>query len=486
MPIPTGYALRPGSATENGERRRTGSRPSLDAVAIQFHLLSFEGPDPYARAGGIASRIGGLAQAIAAAGFETHLWFVGDPRLPAHERAAGVELHRWCQWISAHHPAGVYDGEEGKRRDYARSLPPQLCERHLFDHLRGGGLAVVMAEEWHTAEAVLHLDGLLRAAGVRDRVCILWNANNLFGFERIDWSGLRRAAAITTVSRYMKHRMWALGVDPIAIPNGVATDAFLRPDPWVSDGLQSQLAGRLLLAKMARFDPDKRWIAAIEIIADLKWRGLRPLLVARGGVEAHGLEVMSRAGALGLCVARRELAGPGARGLVEALSGLGHVDVVEVSSHVDPEARRLLFSAADAVLTNSGHEPFGLVGLEVMAVEGLACTGCTGEEYAIAGRNAIVLQTGDPAEFAALFLGLRSDPQRERAVRRAGRVTARQSTWPKILRHHLFPRLALLGGEPMERALGAWLYAHPSPETKAAPTVRVRTSGPLRGSHVSS
>src|SRR5688572_9891425 len=52
---------------------------------MQFHLLSFEGPDEYARAGGIASRITGLSEALAAAGFETHLWFVGDPHLPGHE-----------------------------------------------------------------------------------------------------------------------------------------------------------------------------------------------------------------------------------------------------------------------------------------------------------------------------------------------------------------------------------------------------------------
>jgi hypothetical protein len=40
---------------------------------MQFHVLAFEGPDPYARAGGIASRVTGLTQALAAMGFETHL-----------------------------------------------------------------------------------------------------------------------------------------------------------------------------------------------------------------------------------------------------------------------------------------------------------------------------------------------------------------------------------------------------------------------------
>ena len=44
---------------------RTTSFISEKAMPVQFHLLSFEGPDGYARAGGIASRITGLAQALA-------------------------------------------------------------------------------------------------------------------------------------------------------------------------------------------------------------------------------------------------------------------------------------------------------------------------------------------------------------------------------------------------------------------------------------
>ena len=91
---------------------------------MQVHILSFEGPDTYARAGGLATRVTGLAAALAAAGCETHLWFIGDPALPGHETRGRLRLHRWCQWISRYHPAGVYDGEEGKHADYAASLPP--------------------------------------------------------------------------------------------------------------------------------------------------------------------------------------------------------------------------------------------------------------------------------------------------------------------------------------------------------------------------
>ena len=58
--------------------------------------------------------------------------------------------------------------------------------------LRAGERAVVLAEEWHTVDAVLHLDSLLRTAALRDRVSIFWNANNTFGFDRIDWKRLER------------------------------------------------------------------------------------------------------------------------------------------------------------------------------------------------------------------------------------------------------------------------------------------------------
>src|SRR5262249_33476826 len=143
---------------------------------MQFHVRAFEGPDPYARAGGIASRVTGLTQALAAMGFETHLWFIGDAHLPGHERQDQLRLHRWCQWISRYHPRGVYDGEEGKRTDYAVSLPPFLVREVLLPHVQQGGQAVILAEEWHTVDAVLHRNWVLRASGVGRRAAILSHA----------------------------------------------------------------------------------------------------------------------------------------------------------------------------------------------------------------------------------------------------------------------------------------------------------------------
>jgi glycosyltransferase involved in cell wall biosynthesis len=414
-------------------------------VLTQFHILSFEGPDPYSRAGGLATRVTGLAEAVARAGNETHLWFVGDPDGPGHERRDRLTLHRWCQWISYYHPAGVYDGEVGKERDYASSLPPHLLKDVLSPYLRRGGKAVVLAEEWHTVHAVLHLDWLLRVAGMRDRVSLFWNANNTFAFERIDWGKLSRAAAITTVSRYMKHLMHPLGMEPIVIPNGLSADALLPPEGQAVEEFRRRLARRTVLSKMARWDPDKRWLAAIDIVRDLKQGGQKPLLLARGGLEPYGAEVLAAAGDRGLKVVERRLQRPGVPGLLDGIADLDGVDVVNLLTPIDPESRRVLLSGSAAVLANSGHEPFGLVGLETMAVRGLACTGSTGEDYAEPGRNAIVMETGDPREFVSLFRDLQQEPLRELSLRKAGRATANRYAWPNVLEKFLLPRVRFMG-----------------------------------------
>jgi len=410
---------------------------------MQFHVVSFEGVDSYSRAGGLATRVEGLTDTLASLGFETHLWFVGDPDLPGNERRGDLHLHRWVQWISRYHQGGVYDGEIGKQAELTRSLPPFLVNDVLSPRLRLGDRAVVLAEEWQTADAVLHLHWLLGSLGLRDRVSILWNANNTFGFERIPWDRLREAALITTVSRYMKHCMGGIGIDPMVIPNGLPADAFDPPDRGVVLELRRRFRDRTLLSKMARWDPDKRWLSTISIVAEMKRHGWRPLLIARGGSEPHGAEVLRSARCQGLRVIERGWRGTGAQGFFEALGEVGDADVVNLVSRVDPEARRALFRASNTVLANSGHEPFGLVGLETMAAGGIACTGCSGEEYAVAGHNALVLQTAEPREFMGLYRWLCAHPFEARALRRAGRSTARRYAWPEVLERVLLPRVDL-------------------------------------------
>jgi glycosyltransferase involved in cell wall biosynthesis len=413
--------------------------------SIQVHMLCFEGPDDYSRAGGLATRVTGLTQALADTGYDTHLWFVGDPDAPGHESRRAVKLHRWCQWISQYHRSGVYDGEEGKQSDFAASLPPFLVQEVAAPSLRRGGRVVILAEEWQTVGAVFHLDWLLRSAGLRDSVSIFWNANNICGFDRVDWRRLAQAAVITTVSRYMRHGMWPLGVDPLVIPNGLTPEDFETPERDAVAEFRRATRERVVLGKVARWDPDKRWLLAIDIVGELKRHGRRPLLIARGGVEAHGAEVLARAATAGLRVIERPLAQPGVAGLLGSLRRLADADVVSLRSPLSPDARQLLFRGAAAVLANSGREPFGLVGLEAMAAEGLACTGGTGEDYAVPGWNGLVLQSQDPREFVSLFHRLRADAAEERAVRRRGKLTAKHYAWTEIIQRNFAPRLDIDG-----------------------------------------
>ena len=57
-----------------------------------FILISFEGPDAYSQAGGLGVRMAGLAETLAQSGFETHFFFIGDPRLPGEERRLDGKL----------------------------------------------------------------------------------------------------------------------------------------------------------------------------------------------------------------------------------------------------------------------------------------------------------------------------------------------------------------------------------------------------------
>src|SRR5262249_61267740 len=140
-------------------------------------------------------------------------------------------------------------------------------------------------------------------------------------FDRIDWQRLAQAAVITTVSRFMKHQLWQWGVNPLVMSNGLTPDAFLPPKREAVAALRSRMRNRTLLTKIARWDPDKRWLLAIETVRMLKKLGWRPLLLARGGSEAHGSEVLAQAAAAGLRVLRHSSRTQGVDGLLDALEG---------------------------------------------------------------------------------------------------------------------------------------------------------------------
>jgi glycosyltransferase involved in cell wall biosynthesis len=200
----------------------------------------------------------------------------------------------------------------------------------------------------------------------------------------------------------------------------------------VVEDLRAAAASEHFCFKIGRFDPDKRWLMAVSAAGYLKRHGHRVRMVFRGGREPHGGEVFAHAEQQGLSVV--DVKAPGEpSGLSTILRDNPDADIVNLTSFLSDAVLGVIYSASDAVLANSGHEPFGLVGLEVMAAGGLAVTGSTGEDYAAAYRNALVLETDDPIELVTELNLLKQRPKLAAAIRRRGRVTARLYTWEKVI-----------------------------------------------------
>ncbi len=415
--------------------------PQLTPDTLEFVLLSFEGPDQYSMAGGLGVRMKELSLELARQGFRTHLVFVGDPDLPGREEPApNLTLHRWCQWLSGHYRGGVYQGEEPKLGEWNNTVPDFVVSEIVRPAAAAGRLTAVLAEEWHTAHSVCLLSDQLWAAGLRDSAVVLWNANNTMGFDRIDWPRLDFCSQITTVSRYMKHIMWGRGVNPVVIPNGIPLDRVRRAPAASIAGLREAVRTHEILFKIGRWSPDKRWNMAVEALAIEREHGHDISMVIRGGVEPHALEVLHNAHMRGLHIVDLRMPHdvPGAIG---ALAAAPRADVYNVQSFMSDEVVSLLYSAADGVLANSGHEPFGLVGLEVMAASGLVFVGSTGEDYAVPFLNAVVLDSDDPTEISIALQYLREHPDVAERMRREARATAKSFCWATIIEDTLIGKL---------------------------------------------
>lgn len=399
-----------------------------------FVIYSFEGPDGYSSAGGLGVRVDGLSRTLALMGFPVHLFFVGDPGLRGVEALQDGRLvhHRWCQWISSYYPRGVYEGEKEKLQDLNDSLPWYVSEQVVKPAVEGGKMVVVLGEEWHTAEAMCRTSDELHARGHRDRAIMFWNANNTFGFEHINWGRLSYTATITTVSRYMKHIMWKLGVNPLVIANGIPSAMLEKVDASLAARIRRSTGASILLSKVARYHPDKSWNCAVEAMGRLKSGGDRSVLLARGGIEPYGAEVMSRARAVGLKTRHVDATGGSSEDCLRAIQDAEGADYLNLRFYCPPQFLRLVYHASDVVLANSGHEPFGLVGLEAMAAGGVAFTGSTGEDYAIHMLNSVVLDTADPREIEMYIGYLAGHPEESDRIRDAGRETASQFTWDRV------------------------------------------------------
>lgn len=408
-----------------------------------FVMLCFEGPDVYSTAGGLGTRVTELSEALATQGYTTHLIFIGDPYQPSVETRIDnhLILKRWSQWVSKYYPNGVYDGEEQKLYDYNESVPYHIYNDIARPAVEEGKLVVILGEDWHTAEAMSRTSDLLHWFGVRQKTLMLWNLNSLMSLHRIDWSRLNFVTTLCTVSKYMKHKMWEYGVNPLVIPNGIPARHMNGVDEEQVRKLREIARQgdprRMFLFKIGRFDPDKRWMMAVEAVARLKHSGHPVTLFVRGGIEPHGADVLRHAYNIGLVIRDVTAHRPNLDQCLEALANAGPADIYNLRFFLPEEFVRTTYRAADATLANSGHEPFGLVALEVMAAQGIAVTGSTGEDYAVSLENAIVTETDDPDEIVGYLLYLRRHPEEQERIRLAGCRTAEQFLWDQVIENML-------------------------------------------------
>ncbi len=409
-----------------------------------FVMLCFEGPDVYSTAGGLGTRVTELSEALATQGYTTHLIFIGDPYQPSVEmRVDGhLILKRWSQWVSRYYPNGVYDGEEQKLYDFNESVPYHIYNEIARSAVEEGKTVVILGEDWHTAEAMMRTSDLMHWFGIRQKVLMLWNLNSLMSLHRIDWGRLNFVTTLCTVSKYMKHKMWGYGVNPLVIPNGIPTRYMSHVDEDRARHLREIARQgdprRMFLFKIGRFDPDKRWMMAVEAVARLKHSGHPVTLFVRGGIEPHGADVLRHAYHIGLVI--RDVTAPQRPDLdqcLELMANAGPADIYNLRFFLPEEFVRTIYRAADATLANSGHEPFGLVALEVMAAQGIAVTGSTGEDYAISLENAIVTETDDPDEIVGYLLYLRRHPEEQERIRQAGCQTAGEFLWDQVIENLL-------------------------------------------------
>ena len=402
--------------------------------------------------------------------------FIGSPDLPSREERLDGRLHyhRWCQWISRYYPLGVYDGDEGKLVDFNRSVPTYIVENIARPAIAQRRHLVVLAEEWHTAEALIRLSDALYAADLRSNAILLWNANNTMGFERIDWPRLSFVSTLTTVSRYMKQIMRYYGLDPLIIPNGIPAELLNPASEEAVRLVRERLVGRdeLMLFKVGRYDPAKCWLSAVEAAALLKQSGERVRFLCRGGIEAHGKEVLNHARELGLIV-KDVIGSPKTwQEAVEVISGSGAADVFNLPFSMSPEMLKVFYAAADVVLANSKHEPFGLVGLEAMAAGGVVFTGPTGETYSADGAGAIALDTEQPGELVLAIENLLENPDKALIIRQAAPLVAARYTWENVA-EILFEKICLARDHQKVRPFRVSLFMTPRPSHKQATKSRL-------------
>jgi glycosyltransferase involved in cell wall biosynthesis len=244
----------------------------------------------------------------------------------------------------------------------------------------------------------------------------------------------------------MKQLIRPHGGEAVVIPNGIP-DSALRPvNRNAVSRLRKAAQTDCLAFKMARFSSDKGWLQALGAISRLRSDGSAARLFMRGGIEEYGGGVLEHASWLGLEVCNWNEPIRSIADACRALSNSGDAPVINLARFLPIEIVPEIEVASTAVLANSSHEPFGLVGLEAMAAGAVAVVGATGEEYARSYANAITIETENPAEVASALRGLVLRPDLAKRLRLAAKHDAAEYTWSKVIDGWL-ERLRFLGSQ---------------------------------------
>ena len=395
--------------------------------------MSFEGPDLYSLVGGLGVRVTELTRTMCDMGYSTRLFFVGDPEEPDYQVENGrLHFHRWSRWLSRRYPNGVYHGEVAKVEDYEKSLPDFLVSQVIAQNAQAGVLTVVLGEDWHTAGAMSRIGELLKEQDLEKNALLYWNANNVFGFETIDFPRLARNTQLLTISRYMKERMKGLKLETLVIGNGIPPRFWSRIDKETGNKLR-EIFPNVMLTKVGRYHPDKRWLMAIESLRCMREMNLDATMLVRGGREEYVETIRAKATELGLNWARISPTSTDTETVLKEIAAHSEADILELDFFVPESFLRTLYWCSNAVLANSIHEPFGLVGLEVMACGGVAITGSTGEEYIHHFNNGIAISSDDPREIAIYVKELEANPELADGLRQRGRKTAKRYSWETVV-----------------------------------------------------
>lgn len=412
-----------------------------------FIVLCFEGPDSYSMAGGLGDKITCLTNTLAKMGFTVHHLFIGDPAMDGIEfrKDGKLVLHRWCQWISESHGGGVYDGELWKLDDYTKSAPLFVVQEIASPAISQGKLVVILGEEWQTAGAMCCIHDLLHIYHLRDKVVMFWNANEIHGFEQIDWEYLSHATTITVVSEYMKQIMLQRSINPVVIPNGIAEALLEEVNKADVSQIREALGTETIFTKVARWRKDKGWKPAVRAVHNLNKLGDGSKLLAHLAIESDRQKIAHQANFLGLVMKNINLEGDPQKHYLraaseqdftpylEALSKGATADILNLLFPIPPSFLRVLYQASDVVLASNGHNPFGLAGLEAIAAGALVFTSRSAEGHAEHMSNAIILNNYTAEEIQFYTSHLRMHPEKREKIRASARQTAEQWTWQEVV-----------------------------------------------------